>query len=508
MRNFLKFKNQKSPSIEQWNDKENFVKTEAPKTEILESEETQEAADFIDTLKSETLFASSKYTWKSKLLTMSNEEAEALRKRKNMAFEADIATDTSLFDDMQEKRRIVKYVDDFIVNKYASLKLEAFDNMEKRLELRDILKSDAPRLTAFPNAVLDEILEESVGLGVIERIARNKTISEINYNGTELIVESNDQKEVNQTGGYVDGDYIQRLIIGFASTIGKDFNESHPIIDLVFKNFRVSGVHKIVANGTPTISIRVSQPGIMVTEAIIEQMSNSVIANLMAGLVLAKCNIVVCGETGSGKTEMTKRLLSYIPFNEKICLIEDVFEMHAKEIFPDADVESWVVTENADASELLSTAMRHDPTWVAVTELRKGKEANQWHQALRSDHSSITSLHAASALMIPNRVMGMIGEVRNIQEERTEDEIKSLLNIGIHIKFRWIEGHKRRWIADIVEFRSKAEGDSIVIFEQDMDAKGKTTSKMQPISKDLYKRLASSGFNLSKYDQLISNYEK
>lgn len=520
---FFKEKKQKEKKLKEkiksngWNDKELQPANELPyslrskqdnESEILDLERIIDDTDFIDTLKKESSQKPSKYVWKTKLLRMNSAEADVLRKQVDEVFRKDVSNDTSLFEDIDEKRQILKYVDAFIYSYYASWKLEAFGNMKVRLELREKLKKEAPRLKGFPNAVLDELLEESVGLGVIERIIRNETVSDIGFNGTQLVVESNDQKEVNQTGGFVDGNYIHRLIVNFASTIGKDFNSTNPILDVVYGSLRVNAVHESASNGSPTISIRVSHPGIMVNDAIVESMSNKAMSKLMSAFVKAKCNIVVCGETGSGKTEFTKHLISTIPFVEKIVLIEDVAEMHAKQIFPNADIISWLVTPSASASDQLKASLRNGPTWVVVVEVRSGSEANEWLQAIRSDHKSITSIHASSAMSIPNRLMGMIGEVRNVQEDRIEDEIKSLLNIGIHINVKWVNGRKQRYIADIVEFRGKKEGDSILLFEQEMDSDGKTSSKMKTISEEMHKRLSLAGADLTEYDSLVEEYEK
>ncbi|MDT2914534.1 CpaF/VirB11 family protein [Lactococcus lactis] len=480
--------------------------TEEPLEEELER--IIDDSSFIDTLKEEAQRKPVRRIWTSNLLKMSDKEAQQLRDRMDAEFKNDIALDTSLFDNKEEKRQILKYVDQFIYSYYASWKLEAFYDLNIRTQLRDKLKKEAPRLRKFPNAVLDELLEESVGLGVIERLIRNETISDIGYNGTQLIVESNEQKEINETGGFVDSDYIHRLINNFVSTIGKEFNSTNPVTDVVYKNMRVNAVHENSANGAVTISIRVSHTGIMVTDKVVEEMSNDAMTILFEAFVLAKCNIVVCGETGSGKTEMTKHLLSFIPFTQKICLIEDVSEMHAKEIFPNADINSWVVTRSASADELLKASLRNNPTWVVVTELRGGDEANEWLQAIRSDHKSITSLHSDSALSIPNRIMGMIGEVRNVQEDRIENEIKRLLNIGIHINVEWIHGRKVRYIADVVEFRNKEQGDSITLFTQEMDKDGNRSIKMNRISSKLHKTLELSGFDLSRYDELMDEYEQ
>ena len=111
--------------------------TEEPLEEELER--IIDDSSFIDTLKEEAQRQPVRRVWTSNLLKMSDKEAQQLRDRMDAEFKNDIALDTSLFDNKEEKRQILKYVDQFIYSYYASWKLEAFYDLNIRTQLRDML---------------------------------------------------------------------------------------------------------------------------------------------------------------------------------------------------------------------------------------------------------------------------------------------------------------------------------------------------------------------------------
>ena len=207
-------------------------------------------------------------------------------------------------------------------------------------------------------------------------------------------------------------------------------------------------------------------------------------------------------------TEVTKYLISEIPFREKIVLIEDVSEMHAKELFPQLDVHSWVVTGTATAADLLKASLRNNPEWVIVTELRSGDEAIEWLEAIKSDHRSITSLHAASTSDIPSRIMGMYSEEREVDAEMFEQTIFKLLNIGVQISAKIINGTKVRYISEVMEFRTDKEGGSISLFKQSMNNEGKSRYKIHDMSDEMRERLSDSGAETPLFDQALEYVSK
>ena len=85
------------------------------------------------------------------------------------------------------------------------------------------------------------------------------------------------------------------------------------------------------------------------------------------------CNIIVSGETGSGKTELVKYLASHTKENEKIITIEDTLELHLDKIFPHRDIVAMKTNNIASYSDVLVTCMRQNPRWILLSEVRSAE---------------------------------------------------------------------------------------------------------------------------------------
>lgn len=205
-------------------------------------------------------------------------------------------------------------------------------------------------------------------------------------------------------------------------------------------------------------------------------------------------------------TEVTKYLVSEIPFREKIVLIEDVSEMHAKQLFPHLDVHSWVTTPTAPATALLKASLRNNPEWVIVTELRSGEEAVEWLEAIKSDHRSITSLHAKTAYDIPSRIHGMYSEVRDTGEELFIQNVMRLLDIGIQIEAKIINGEKVRYISEVMEYRPEVDGGPILLFKQKMDMHGNSRYEFKQMSPELREKLDDAGADYTLFTNDVLDY--
>ena len=131
-------------------------------------------------------------------------------------FKEDTRTDTSLFLDNADRISRIKALSAVLERYYSSLSILAATDMKKRLELRDILMGNSTyrKIGESDETLFDELLEETVGFGVLERIQRNEDVTDITYNGFELVLESNGQKSINETNGLVNDIYIETLVFG------------------------------------------------------------------------------------------------------------------------------------------------------------------------------------------------------------------------------------------------------------------------------------------------------
>jgi pilus assembly protein CpaF len=164
-----------------------------------------------------------------------------------------------------------------------------------------------------------------------------------------------------------------------------------------------------------------------------------------------------------GKTELQKLLFGFTRDDEKIITIEDVREMHLKELYPGKDVYSWVTSGSVSIADEVKASLRNNPKWIVVSETR-GPEAYEMYQSVLTGHNIATTVHAESAAMIPHRYMGMCLGAYQISESMLEHDILENFDFGIHIRRVNYKGRTLRYLAEILEF--SPEGNKM-LFKQE-----------------------------------------
>ncbi|MCJ8223650.1 CpaF/VirB11 family protein [Bacillus sonorensis] len=363
--------------------------------------------------------------------------------------------------------KVLEGISKDIKQTHPKLFLEAFTDEDVRDVLTDIVyKKNSTVLNTQER--LDYVIQEMVGLGVIETIIKNPDVTDISYNGTDLIVNT------NTTGKYlydkpIDEDYIIKIIQKFANAVNKEFTPKQPILDAQLKNLRLNAVHKVSAPYGTTMALRVTRPKLALTVDNFEDFAPMYMYDFFESAIKARANIIIAGEVGTGKTEFQKLLMSFVPFEQKIIWIEDVLEGHIKELFPDKDVHSWLTSDLTGIHDLTKAGLRNNGAWISVAEIR-GSEAFELLNAVLSGHNIATTLHSVNARAIPSRFLNMVKMSNdNINEKTLLNDIKSYIQFGVHIKKTTINGKIRRYLSEVVEFRP--EGD-IVIFKQTLTKKG------------------------------------
>lgn len=333
---------------------------------------------------------------------------------------------------------------------------------------------------------------EIVNLGVIDQLLQsNKDITDIGFNGRFLSVETNSSKYtygLKPSQPKITEDYIRKIVERFAlreGDDGKNFSKGMPIFNGFSDNIRISATHKSLAPDGMTMSLRISKPQLALTHKNWNNFADEDVYNLLMLLVRSHANIVISGETGTGKTELLKLLVGAIPFEDKIIMIEDVAETHLPQLYPRKDIYSWITTAGGDVasthqkgvtiSDHIKNALRNNPKWLMISETR-GAEAYEMFQAVLSGHNLITTLHAISNQAVPRRFVGMssIG-YPNVNEELLEGDFLSYIHIGVHIKKKVVNGRVFRYLDELSEFvpRSEEHPNGInVLYAQRMDKNG------------------------------------
>lgn len=348
-----------------------------------------------------------------------------------------------------------------LINEWADLVVQGMLDKDVREQLRAIVARDYKTQTKGNPSVVDHIVRETIGTGVVEEILQDPNITDLGYNGSELIIESNDSKLIFDTDFAITDEYIVRLVGKFANANNKDFTSKTPIFDGRFDNVRINAVH--AQNTAPesgtTMSLRVVRPRLALTKDNFNGFAPMFVADLLEAFAKAKANMVISGTTGTGKTELHKFISGYIPFQDRIILIEDTPETFMKEMFPEKDIYSWVTSENVTVTQLIKAGLRNHPVWMMVTETR-GAEAYEMIQTVLSGHSIITSLHATNARAIPSRFVNMAKMGYQLDESALLDDIRRYFDFGLHIKKIRHNGRVIRYLAEILAF--DPEGDKTV----------------------------------------------
>ncbi|TKI85712.1 ATPase, T2SS/T4P/T4SS family [Bacillus mycoides] len=398
-------------------------------------------------------------------------------------------------------QKSVETIRNDLKNSKAELVIDAMLIEEARLEIKKIIKNnyEAHFMDCDENG-LDEVYEyvvsEIVGTGVIERLIKERPdITDISYNGSHLIVESSDYKEIYKNADHqITEQYITRLIQKFAHAVGKEFTPKNPIFDGVYGSIRINAVHSQNTTGNSTMSLRIVRPKLALNENNFEMFAPKFIYDFFKVVIESRNNVLISGETGTGKTELLKLLFSFVRFEHKAIMIEDVPETHVKSLFPDKDVFSWLTGNGVSVTDEIIAGLRNNPRWIMISELR-GREAYETIQAVLSGHHVLTSLHSVDAETSPKRLVNMSKIGYQVDEKSLEEDIMRYFNFGFHIKRIVVKTRDKegklinrviRYLAKIVEY--SVEGCQMV-FEQKY-RNGKFTFSTGELSDEFYEKLA------------------
>jgi pilus assembly protein CpaF len=216
-------------------------------------------------------------------------------------------------------------------------------------------------------------------------------------------------------------------------------------MNFVHESIATNGIACLIRK-TPA-KIRLNKDKLMSEQYITEQMHDFLIK-----CVWGHCNILVAGETGSGKTELVKYLSSNTKENEKIISIEDTLELHLDKIFPHRDIVSMKTNNIASYTEALVACMRQNPIWILLAEVRSAEAVMAVRNSISSGHHVISTIHADKASSIPMRMYALLEGSQDIDQYLCS--IHRYVQIGIYVKgyYSQVLGRFQREIMEICEF--------------------------------------------------------
>ena len=357
-----------------------------------------------------------------------------------------------------------------VINLSALEKMGAEDiRREVGATIVDLLKTDlqTPLNLEQQNRIVSEVLDELTGLGPIEPLVKDSSISDILVNThAKVYIERNGRIELTEVR-FKDDRHLMRIIDKIVSSVGRRVDESTPMMDARLKDgSRVNVIVPPLAVDGPILSIRkfaTIRPSI---EALIEIGSiTTEVADLLQAIIQAKLNILISGGTGSGKTTMLNAVSKFIADTDRIITIEDAAELQLQQPHvvrletrpPNLEGKGEIAQR-----DLLRNSLRMRPDRIILGECR-GAEAFDMLQAMNTGHDgSLTTIHANScrdALSRLEQMIAMAGFEIPIRSMRSQ--IASALDVVIQLE-RMSDG--RRYLTSLHEITGM-EGDIITMQE-------------------------------------------
>lgn len=360
----------------------------------------------------------------------------------------------------EEVRKEIKA---YLRENYPALYHKAYSDPEARQTLKELI-STTHRNVLDTEEKVDAVLKLLVGLSFIEDLKEDERITDIGYDGQKLIIEGNGIEKHAVEG--IPEEEILKIIAKFQNTTGRELTPTDPILNTSRDYLRLNAVHKEVAIDGTTMAIRVSRPRMALTEENFESFAPAYILDFFKAAIKTRSSILIAGDPGTGKTEFQKLLMSLIPFEERIDLIESTKDIYAKELFPEKDIFYWLSNENASIEDLISYAVtRTNTIWAIVGEIL-GREVYQMYIGLLTGLKFLTTLHAVDARAIPKRLMSMAKMGYDFDEKAFLDDVYSYVHFGVYIKKR----KGVRYLSEIVEFHG--DHSATTVFKQVETEKG------------------------------------
>ena len=290
----------------------------------------------------------------------------------------------------------------------AELANRVKQTLQQVMEQEQTLISTAERLR-----ITNEISDEILGHGPLEPFLRNPEVTEIMVNGADQIYVERAGRIYPVNAAFTDDNHLRRTIDKIVGRVGRRVDESSPMVDArLLDGSRVNAVLPPVALDGPMLTIRKFAADPLTVQDLVEfGTMTAATANLLAGCVRGKLNVLISGGTGSGKTTLLNVLSSFVPSNERIVTIEDAAELQLRQ---DHVVRMESRPSNIEGRgeittrDLVRNALRMRPDRIIVGEVRDGAAVDML-QAMNTGHDgSLTTLHANSPRDALSRLETMV----------------------------------------------------------------------------------------------------
>jgi pilus assembly protein CpaF len=373
---------------------------------------------------------------------------------------------TSTFSRFTEGPEALSAVDQLKVDIHhrliSRLDLEALEKINDegevttqiRRAVAEVLRGESTPLSqAEREEIVEHIVWEIIGLGPIEPLFRDKTITDILVNNAHNIFVERKGKLTRINASFRNDAHLMAVIDRIVSRVGRRVDESSPMVDARLPDgSRVNAIIPPLALDGPVLSIRRFGAGITVKELVEYGSITQDMLLLLSGCVKARLNILISGGTGSGKTTLLNALSSFIPSDERLITIEDAAELRLQQEHvvrletrpPNSEGRGEVL-----ARDLVKNALRMRPDRIVVGEVRSA-EALDMLQAMNTGHEgSLSTVHSNSPRDALSRLETMILMAgTNLPNRAMREQIASALDVIIQVQ-RLSDGGRR--VTSVVE---------------------------------------------------------
>ena len=270
-----------------------------------------------------------------------------------------------------------------------------------------------PMTTAEQNKIVEEVLDEVLGLGPLEPLLKEPSISDILVNSFDKVFIERQGRLQLTAVRFRDNAHLLHIIEKIVAQVGRRVDESQPIVDARLKDgSRVNAIIPPLALDGPSLSIRrFGRHVITSDEMIANRTIMPTMLQFLAACVQAKATILISGGTGSGKTTTLNAISRFIPSDERIITIEDTAELQLQQrhvVKFETRPPNLAKEGGINQRQLVRTALRMRPDRIVVGECR-GAEALDMLQAMNTGvEGSMTTIHANSPRDAFSRLEAMI----------------------------------------------------------------------------------------------------
>jgi pilus assembly protein CpaF len=338
-------------------------------------------------------------------------------------------------------------------------KLSAVDDGKARRAVATIIQEivgsqRVPLNATEKERVENDLLDEVFGLGPLEPLLRDSSISDILVNSRNVVFIERRGILERTTARFRDDQHLMQVIDRIVSRVGRRVDESSPMVDARLPDgSRVNAIIPPLALDGPCMSIRRFGSGPVAPETLVKLKSISAeMMQVLAAAVKARISIVISGGTGAGKTTFMNILSSFIPETERIVTIEDAAELQLKH---DDVMRLETRPPNVEGQgavrqrQLLVNSLRMRPDRIIIGEVR-GEEAFDMLQAMNTGHEgSMTTIHANTTRDAISRLESMVAMASvNMPERSVRQQIASAVSVIVQVS-RMSDGTRK--VTDIAE---------------------------------------------------------